>query len=799
MAFSLAVAGMTAALQTHSVMAAEPASTVRAVVDIPAGPLGHALASFATANGVLLSFDSTLAAGKTSLGLRGAYSVEEGFARLLSGSGLEAVRKKEGGYTLRVLPAAMLPEVKVTAAVDPQVLPDAYAGGQVAKGGRLGLLGNKGVMDTPFNLTSYTSALMADQQAITINDVIANDPSIRMTGSGLASSAGGGDTMMIRGFELRGRDIAFDGVYGIAPTRVFPVETLERAEVLKGPNALLNGMAPSGAVGGAINVVPKRAGDDPLTRVTASTATGGLSGMHLDFGRRSGEDKRWGMRFNGIYRDGGTAVEGQAVNMGVATIGIDFRDDRLRASLDAGYQNIKTDAPGGAAGFYVTPGGSMPKPPKAEKQISQDWEFSKSKSQYVLAKAEYDISPDWTVYGAAGMSSNDDLFLSADKAIIDNAGNATATAYYFPAFSDRKSLQGGLRGTVHTGSVKHELNFNASVMKEDSGVLLGAQYGFFSFPTNIYSAPNVPKPSLAGFKSSAPKTSDVTMPTVAISDTLSWMDGRVALTVGVRHQSVRTNSYDPVTGAKTPGYDDSAVTPAVALLVKPLSNLSLYANYVEGLSQGPTAWAGTANAGQMFAPIKSKQVEGGVKYDFGRIAMTASLFQIERPNGVLAAVPGVALPVYKMDGEQRNRGVELNVFGEAVRNVRVLGGLAYTNGELTRTQGGLSDGNTAVAVPRWQANLAAEWDTPFVPGLTVSARLITTSSQYVDPENLSSIPGWTRWDAGVRYKTRSFGKPLVLRANIENLFGRDYWMTASEGWLNQGMPRTLLLSATMDF
>jgi iron complex outermembrane receptor protein len=58
-------------------------------------------------------------------------------------------------------------------------VPPVYAGGQVATGASLGMLGNRSVMDTPFNQTSYTAELMENQQARTIRDVLANDPSVR--------------------------------------------------------------------------------------------------------------------------------------------------------------------------------------------------------------------------------------------------------------------------------------------------------------------------------------------------------------------------------------------------------------------------------------------------------------------------------------------------------------------------------------------------------------------------------------------------------------------------------------------
>lgn len=108
--------------------------------------------------------------------------------------------------------------------------------------------------------------------------------------------------------------------------------------------------------------------------------------------------------------------------------------------------------------------------------------------------------------------------------------------------------------------------------------------------------------------------------------------------------------------------------------------------------------------------------------DWGRIATTVSLFEIER------AVGTTFNNIFSVNGEQRNRGLEFNVFGEIVDHVRLLGGLAYTEGKLTKTAGGLLDGNFAVAVPKTQANLGVEWDTLFVPNLTLTARTIYTST-----------------------------------------------------------------------
>lgn len=112
-----------------------------------------------------------------------------------------------------------LPAVTVSASVDGAGdLPAAYAGGQVARGGRLGLLGNKGVMDTPFATTNYTAQRLEDQQAVTLAEVLGSDPSTRFTGQ----IGGVTDSFYIRGFPINEgnlSEVAFDAAStGSRPT-----------------------------------------------------------------------------------------------------------------------------------------------------------------------------------------------------------------------------------------------------------------------------------------------------------------------------------------------------------------------------------------------------------------------------------------------------------------------------------------------------------------------------------------------------------------------------------------------------
>ena len=86
--------------------------------------------------------------------------------------------------------------------------------------------------------------------------------------------------------------------------------------------------------------------------------------------------------------------------------------------------------------------------------------------------------------------------------------------------------------------------------------------------------------------------------------------------------------------------------------------------------------------------------------------------------------------------------------------------------------------------------------------LTLTGRVIYTGSQYANITNTLSLPEWTRVDIGARYTVTSpwNGKPIVIRANIENVFNEAYWASAyATGVITLAAPRTYLLSTTFNF
>jgi iron complex outermembrane receptor protein len=341
--------------------------------DIAPAPLNQVLTRLANESGILLAAPRELLAGRQSGGVRGRYSRAEALDQALAGTGLRATREAPNQYRLVAIPetgTAVLEAVTVTGSALSSGLPPVYAGGQVASGGRVGLLGNLSDLDTPFSATQYTAKLIEDQQAQNIGDVLVNDPSVRNT----YSRGAGRDEFNIRGFSLFNYDVSFNGLYGVSPRNASSLIGVERVEVLRGPNALLNGMAPYGSVGGAINLVPKRAGPDPLNRYTLTYIGDSQFGVHADLARRYGESQEWGVRLNVAGSGGDLPQDGSKEDLGAVALGLDYQSERFRLEGDINYQNRTTDARSGLL-FPPEPGTDIGRAPDARRNFFPSWTY----------------------------------------------------------------------------------------------------------------------------------------------------------------------------------------------------------------------------------------------------------------------------------------------------------------------------------------------------------------------------------------------------------------------------------------
>jgi iron complex outermembrane receptor protein len=799
-ALSLAVAlAAIAPLQNAQAEEAAPSSAARSYTLAP-GPLGNVLAQFAALSGVPLSFDSTLLNDQQSPGLQGSYSAQSGFAQLLQGSGYTLQGTSANGYT--VVPQASGDTLELGATTisgeASGAQADTYAGGQVARSARLGVLGNRSISDVPFSVVSYTSKTIADQQARTVGDVLLNDASVRQS-SGFGNFS---QVFTIRGLPLSTDDIAFNGLYGVLPRQIITTEALERVELFKGPNAFVNGVSPSGSgIGGSVNLVPKRAEDTPTRSVTLDYASDSQTGGHIDLGQRFGEDNRFGARVNLARHGGETAVDDENKSSQLIAVALDYRGDRLRVSTDFGYQKERIN--NGRSVVYLT-GTKVPSPPSAKDNYAQDWSWSELEDTYGMVNAEYDLNDNWTAYAAGGAKHTRENG-QYSSLYVGNDGSAKVGFLYSPHDEDNKSAMAGLNGHFATGPVTHQMNFGLSGIWGEQRSSYEAILQANRQPGNLYNPTQTPRPTNTYFGSDIHDPRVVgknRIKSAAVSDTLGFLDDRVLLTLGVRRQTIEVDSWNTATGARGTPYSESITTPVYGLVIKPWEHVSFYANRIEGLAQGPTApLTNVTNPGEVFPPKRSKQTEAGVKLDWENYGATLGVYRIEQPNNATTRFPGQRLDTFTVDGEQINKGVELNVFGEPIDGLRLLAGATWMDTEQKSTSNGATDGNRAAGVPRFQYNVGADWDVPGIQGAAVSARMLRTGGEYVNAANSLSIPAWTRVDLGARYGFKADDKYITLRANVENVANKAYWSSAStaNNYLTQGEPRTVKLSATVDF
>jgi len=357
----------------------------------------------------------------------------------------------------------------------------------------------------------------------------------------------------------------------------------------------------------------------------------------------------------------------------------------------------------------------------------------------------------------------------------------------------------GVRQKFETGPVNHEINVGASGMWQKT-------YQAYEFYTDqagsIYgSAPDNHSSSVSftgGDLNAVPLSNKDTFVSYFIADTMGFLDDRIEVTAGIRHQEVNSKGYDLGTGAQNAYYDSSADSPMFAIVGNVTNEWSVYANYVEGLSKGKTVTDNTAaNFGAVLAPYVSKQFETGVKADFGTFGGGVALFQIEKPS----LYKDSTTTIEDTNGEQQNRGIELSAFGEPVKGFRLLGGVTYIDSELMDTDNGANDGNRAKGVAEYQATVGIEYDAPFLKGLTLTGRVIHSGPQFVDDENTLQLDEWTRLDVGARYTTDMYGYPVTLRGNIENLTNNNYWESANTDseYITMGAPLTAKLALTANF
>ena len=664
-----------------------------------------------------------------------------------------------------------------------------YTGGQVATGSRVGVLGNKDVLDTPFSTVAYTDEYLENREAQDIGAAIgASDPSVYVPNKRTMY-----ETYYIRGFSTSADDVLFGGLIGMAPNMRGSTEFAERIEVLKGPSTLLYGMPPGGSVAGAVSIIPKRAGDEPLTQLTTTYSSDSLGGVHADIGRRFGANKEWGLRFNGVVRDGDTAVNDETHGMKMGSVALDWRGERARFSLDYYRQKEEME---GVNYFGLSLGSAVtviPEPRNGKNSLAAPWAFNTNDTETFVLRGEVDVTNDITAYAAFGRREGGYDALITSTSLLNDAGDMGISVTRQRSDETQELGEVGLRGHLATGNVTHDWTVAATRFKSANKYTTLAFRNYGS--TNYYNLDWGNAPDVSAWTGLAPYAQiEQKLTSFVIADTMGFAGDRLQVTLGARSQKVESGQYYLPGMVAASTYEASRVSPAIAAVYKYTDRISFYGNYIEGLSPGSTAPLTASNAGEVLEPYRSKQIEIGAKWDLGSFTTSLALFQIEKPSAYTDPLTNI----YGTYGEQRNRGIELTVFGEAQPGLRVLGGVTYTDAKVTKALDSTTEGNTASGAPAVMAKFGVEYDVPSPEGLTLTGNASYTGKRYVNNSNSFSLPSYTTLDLGARYETEVGQNLLTIRTAVQNVTDETYWAGNSLAG-GYGAPRTFLLSATMDF
>lgn len=661
----------------------------------------------------------------------------------------------------------------------------------------VGPFNRRSLWDTPISIGVMDQRFIENQQATSLTELLRFLPSAQM------EARGGVDVGRPQTRGMQGDPVAnsrVDGLNSVATTAQ-PMEMFERLEVINGLTSALYGPA---SPGGNFNFILKRPTDAFLNKVTLGYGGRSLWKLHADLGGRVGEDKRYGYRVNLVTEDGEGYVRHSDLERRLASGAFDLRlASSTVLELNASY--YKFDKFGYPGGFAYGPTIELPDAPDPTRVgYGQGFSGSNLRTRSGSARLRHEFNADWSLTVGASKQFADRWFGQVSHTLLDSAGNYRSTVGSTAAGRfDVTSNLVNLNGIVATGAVRHELVLGSSGYDWD---IYGARNASTSVVLGSANIANpvlyaeVPLPRSGGiYQSSGTKVQNV-----MAGDVMTFSETWSAMVVG-SYNWIETGNFN-LAGTRTAQYKDRGFSPTVALMFSPAPNLMTYVAYAQSLQAGSSAPTTAANAGESLAPYKSKQWEAGIKADLGQLDLNAALFEIRRPFAFTDPVT----QVYRVQGNQVNRGLEMTVGGEVLRGLNLFGGLTFMDPKLRDTGNPATSDKQVVGAPKVQGNLLVEYFLSALPGLSVNANLHHTGKRQANNLNTVSVDGFTTLDLGARYETQLLGRQATLRLGIKNLTDERYWLSifpgnidgvvgASAGTAFMGAPREFSMSMSIDF
>lgn len=806
LALSLALA-FGAASGLPSIAHAQTANPAVLQLHLAAQPLGQALNELARQSHLELMVQPALVAGKTAPALQGAFTLQQAIDRLLTGTGLVAVRDANM-LVIKSAPAgtATLSEVLVTASNRETPWGPVY--GYAARRAMSASKDDAALNETPQSISVVTRDQMDDQGAQTVTDAL------RYV-AGVNTSAYGEDPrydwITVRGFNQSVFGMYRDGLRASGSKigmRIDPYG-LERIEVLKGPTSVLYGQ---NAPGGLINSVTKRPTSEPVHEVSLGLGSHERKQMQFDLGGPVAGSDTLSYRLTGNVRESNTQMQYAPDDHVYIAPAITWKPDASTSlTVLMNYQKDRT-----AWGLWYPRAGTLNPSPWG--QIKPGFypgepNFNQFKREQYSVSSLFERKFDSGVVFRQSLRAEHidyDAAYVRGRGLINTKGQVDDNGYLLFRDANRGRLNSDvyavdnqLAWNWQAGGVEHHLlaGLDSSLTRYTDRQLSG------SAPVLDIRNPQYGQPIK---EPTDPWSRDVTarQTGVYLQDRIE-LGERWVVRGGIRHDWARTDTIDPL-GTLALRQRNGATTLQAGALYKAGNGWTPFANYAESFQ--PTAQA--SKSGAPFEPTKGKSVEAGVRYqpDDSRSMFTASVYNIRQSN-VLTQDPTDSR--YSVQtGEVRSRGLELEGVWEATRQLTVMASYTYMDARVTRSNilgevGTRPRDSWGTTSPSQMASIWAyyRFGDGALRGVTIGggARYMGSTTDYgaspSAPDNAYSFqaktPAYTVYDLALGYEPDAHWR---FQLKINNLFNKLYVANPCGGSplsaCYYGPVRSVLLSGT---
>lgn len=765
-------------------------NTTKRHYHISSGSLSHALSQFAGSAGILLSADARLTDGKSSPGLNGEYTVEEGFQKLLAGSGLVHILTGDNTITLKVVEnrsqtdVVALPVVMVTGKSDETYDAMPYQVETSTAGSKLPLE----ITQVPQSIQVITNKAFEEQGARSIGNIVEQAPSASVFGSRYSRFA----KVNIRGFQAeQTRNGIRQLFFGDADFSA--LSHIQNIEILKGPGSSIFGDGGDG--GGIINIITKR----PYDRLGAevSFTRGGWDGFdgditsgQFDLNSPLTSDSALKARFTGEIEGSDTFINFQKLNRQNFGLTLTYDDGSpVRAFLNAEYQHRQSlSNPGLPVQGTVQSSGGLGKVSHDTYLGTPQFDNLDIDVPLVQAWLDIDVAKKWTVsprfqyYEFHGRQ--DQMFLGAATLDPVNQSIDVARSGRSDFIQRNRNFIGqiDITGSLETGPLKHQIYLGGDYTNHHT-------HGGFNPRLNV-SGINALNPSYADTPSAISPNrltfaSNWNVGAVAFQDLIS-ITRYFDLLGSVRHS--RVDGERRIINGVVTETDTDITTYQVGGTFHVTDSIHLFSGFSTGFNVADAVGFGTAD-GQPFQLGQSEQVEAGVKVNFPwGLTGTASYFDITRTN---VSTPDRNNPGFQVQsGEIDSQGAEVELAYQVNDQWFIQGGYAFTDAKITKSNAN-DVGNRFQNIPEHKANLWThyQFDKGLLQNLTLSTGLNIVGSRPLDNANTVDLPSYTTWDLGASYTY----KKVKLELFANNILDKRYFIANDTGFtVFPGDPRAIM-------